>query len=149
MESNDYFGYAQLIIRRPVKEVFNAFTDPAVTTKFWFTHGSDVLAHGKKVIWKWEMYNLEVPVNVLEMIPLKKILIEWGAGEQASKALFLFEERGRDRTFVNVKSYGFKDQGDELIEKIRDTTGGFNLVLAAAKAWLEHGVELKVVEDKG
>jgi uncharacterized protein YndB with AHSA1/START domain len=28
---------AEMLIRRPVAEVFEAFVDPAVTTRFWFT----------------------------------------------------------------------------------------------------------------
>jgi len=34
---------AQMLIRRPVSEVFQAFVDPAVTTKFWFTKSSGPL----------------------------------------------------------------------------------------------------------
>lgn len=28
---------AEMLIRKPVEEVFEAFVDPAVTTRFWFT----------------------------------------------------------------------------------------------------------------
>jgi uncharacterized protein YndB with AHSA1/START domain len=28
---------AEMLIRKPVEEVFEAFVNPAVTTKFWFT----------------------------------------------------------------------------------------------------------------
>ena len=39
----------QMLIRKPVAEVFEAFVDPAVTSKFWFTKGSERLATGKSV----------------------------------------------------------------------------------------------------
>jgi uncharacterized protein YndB with AHSA1/START domain len=29
-----------MLIRRPVTEVFQAFVDPEITSKFWFTKGS-------------------------------------------------------------------------------------------------------------
>jgi len=29
-----------MLIRRPVAEVFEAFVDPAITTRFWFTRSS-------------------------------------------------------------------------------------------------------------
>ena len=32
------------LIRRPPAEVFAAFTDPAITTRFWFTKSSGTLA---------------------------------------------------------------------------------------------------------
>jgi hypothetical protein len=33
-----------MLIRRPVEEVFNAFVDPTVTTRFWFSRSSGQLA---------------------------------------------------------------------------------------------------------
>ncbi len=51
-------------------------------------------------------------------------------------------------TFVTLINHSFSGSGDEKVAKAIDSTGGFNLVIAAAKAWLEHGIELKVVEAK-
>ena len=34
------------------------------------------------------------------------------------------------------------------MNKIVDLTGGFALVLAAAKAYLEHGIDLNIVADR-
>ena len=47
----------QMLIRKPVATVFEAFIDPAVTTNFWFTKSSGKLEVGKKIVWEWEMYN--------------------------------------------------------------------------------------------
>jgi uncharacterized protein YndB with AHSA1/START domain len=46
---------AEMLIRKPPAEVFNAIIDPAVTTKFWFTKSSGKLEPGKRVRWDWEM----------------------------------------------------------------------------------------------
>lgn len=147
-DNNPYFAQASILIRKPVNEVFEAFTDPDITTHFWFTHGSSRLEEGKIVEWKWEMYNLEVPIHVTTLNANSKIIFDWGAGTQKSTVVFDFESRGPDRTAVMVKNYGFQGNQNEVLDWMRDSTGGFNLVLAAAKAWLEHGIELKVVEDK-
>jgi len=40
---------AQMLIRKPVAEVFEAFVDPAITTKFWFTESSGRLEPGKTI----------------------------------------------------------------------------------------------------
>lgn len=37
---------AQMLVRRPAAEVFPAFADPAVTSRFWFSKGSGRLEHG-------------------------------------------------------------------------------------------------------
>ena len=145
---NDYFADASILIRKPVDEVFQAFVDPDVTTKFWFTHGTGILEQGKNVDWIWEMYDLTVPVYVKTLVPNKEIVVDLGSGEQHSIAKFTFEARDDQSTAVFVINYDFKEGEDKIMDRIRDSTGGFNLVLAAAKAWLEHGIMLHVVRDK-
>ena len=39
---------AKMLIRKPVSQVFEAFIDPALTSNFWFTKGSDKLEVNKK-----------------------------------------------------------------------------------------------------
>ena len=41
-----------MLIRKPVAEVFEAFINPNITTKFWFTKGSGRLEAGKQVQWE-------------------------------------------------------------------------------------------------
>ena len=41
---------AEMLIRRPVAEVFEAFINPTITTKFWFTRSSGRLEPGSQVI---------------------------------------------------------------------------------------------------
>jgi uncharacterized protein YndB with AHSA1/START domain len=51
---------AQMLVRRPVAEVFEAFIDPAITSKFWFTKGSGRLDAGRRIGWDWEMFDVSV-----------------------------------------------------------------------------------------
>src|SRR5260221_710594 len=55
---------AEMLIRKPIAKVFEAFVDPAITTKFWFTKGSGRLETGKQIHWDWEMYDISVQVTV-------------------------------------------------------------------------------------
>ena len=66
------FAKAEMLIRRPVKEVFEAIINPAVTTKFWFTKSSGRLDENMRVDWVWEMYNHSVPVFIKSIQPPKK-----------------------------------------------------------------------------
>lgn len=136
----------QMLIRRPVREVFNAFIDPAITTNFWFTKSSGELKTGETVTWEWEMYNVSADVVVKEIIENELIRLEWG--EPATTVEFIFKAFANDTTYVIIKNYGFHQQGDELIEAIKDNTGGFTTVLDGAKAYLEHGIKLNLVADK-
>ena len=69
----------EMLIRRPVAEVFEAFINPDITTKFWFTKSSGRLEAGKQIRWDWEMYNSGTDVNVKAIEPNKRILVEWMA----------------------------------------------------------------------
>ena len=49
---------AEMLIRKPVTNVFEAFVDPMITSKFWFSRGSAKLEAGKTVRWDWKMYRV-------------------------------------------------------------------------------------------
>jgi uncharacterized protein YndB with AHSA1/START domain len=49
---------AEMLIRRPAAEVYEAFVDPEITSKFWFTHGSGRLDGGGAIRWQWRMYGI-------------------------------------------------------------------------------------------
>jgi uncharacterized protein YndB with AHSA1/START domain len=137
---------AQMMIRRPVAEVFMAFIDPAITTNFWFTKSSGPLETGKTVKWEWEMYNVSALVNVKEIIPNKKITVEWG--EPPTTVDYEFTSLSGGTTYVVIKNYGFNVEGDALIQAVKDNTGGFTTVLDGLKAWLEFNIRLNLVADK-
>jgi uncharacterized protein YndB with AHSA1/START domain len=133
-------------IRRPPSEVFRAFVDPAVTTRFWFTKSSGRLVPGASVRWEWEMYGVSAEVSVKELEKDRRVLIEWGDGDEATTVEFRLIPWDDD-TYVQVTETGFSGDGDEIVARIADSTGGFTNVLCALKALLEHDVELNVVLD--
>jgi uncharacterized protein YndB with AHSA1/START domain len=137
---------AQMLIRKPAAIVFEAFIDPELTKNFWFTKGSDKLAAGKTITWEWEMYNVSTSVFVKEILPDKKISIDWG--EPKTAVDFHFEELSDGSTYVIITNYGFDKQGDELLAVINDSTGGFTTVLDGLKAFLEHNINLNLIADK-
>ena len=136
----------QMMIRKPISEVFQAIVDPGITTKFWFTKSSGKLEKGKTVTWEWEMYGVADEIKVLELVPNKKIGIEWD--NPTTKVDFEFSELSEQMTYVTIKNYGFHQTGNELIEAIKNNTGGFTTVLDGLKAYLEFGIELNLVRDK-
>lgn len=138
---------AQMLVRRPVAEVFGAFIDPAVTTRFWFSRSSGRLDVGERVRWEWEMYGVSTNVEVKAVEPNKRILIEWDGYTSRNTVEWLFTPHGADQTFVTVSERGFTGDGDEVVKQTLDSTGGFNLLLAGLKVYLEHGIEPKFVLD--
>ena len=139
---------AAMLIRRPVAEVFEAIVDPAITTQFWFTGSSGRLEPGKQVQWDWEMYNFSMQVHVKAVEQNKRILMEWQAGETPTAVEWLFDARPGETTFVSVANTGFGGDPGEAVKQALDSTGGFALVLAGLKAFLEHKIRLNLVPDR-
>jgi uncharacterized protein YndB with AHSA1/START domain len=137
---------AGMLIRRPAAEVFEAFADPAVTARFWFSKGSGRLEPGARVRWAWEMYGIGSDVVVKAVEPGRRILIDWD--EPATEVEWTFAPRGPERTWVEVENRGFHGDADAQAARALDSTGGFALVLAGAKIWLEHGIEPGFVLDR-
>ena len=137
-----------MLIRRPAAEVFEAFVDPRVTTRFWFTRGSGRLGPGKQVQWDWEMYGISVPVTVRAFEPSRRLAIEWPGYSGPTTVEWTFTPHGENATFVRITEAGFTGEPASLVKQVADSTQGFSLVLAGLKALLEHGVELNLVADR-
>lgn len=136
-----------MLIRRPAVDVFEAFVNPAITSKFWFSRGSARLEVGKPVQWDWEMYGMSITVKAKTLEPHRRIVIEWPSYKGQTAVEWEFEPVAAG-TFVNVSERGFTGTGDELVQQVTDSTGGFSLVLAGLKALLEHDVKLNLVVDR-
>lgn len=139
---------AEMLIRKPAMEVYEAFIDPAITTRFWFSRGSGKLEAGKQVRWDWEMYGASAVVDVIALDPGKRILIEWGAEDERTTVEWVFIEREPGTTFVSITNAGFKGDGDTLVAMAIGSATGFELVLAGLKAYFEHGIELNLIANR-
>jgi uncharacterized protein YndB with AHSA1/START domain len=137
-----------MLIRKPVADVFEAFVNPDITTKFWFTKSSGRLETGKQVQWEWEMYNVSASVTVKVIEPNKRIVIEWPGYSGLSTVEWMFAPQKDGATFVRISEAGFTGDGDELVKQVTDSTQGFTLVLAGLKALLEHNIQLNLVADR-
>lgn len=138
---------AEMLIRKPVDAVFEAFVNPDVTTRFWFTRSSGRLCEAQRVTWEWGMFNMSMQVTVLELAQDERILMEWGGPEKPTIVEWQFKPRG-DSTYVSVTNRGFDGDRPQQTAAAVDATEGFALVLVGAKAWLEHGLRLNLIVDR-
>ena len=137
-----------MLIRKPVADVFEAFINPDITTKFWFTKSSGRLEPGKQVQWEWEMYDVSIPVTATAVESNQRIVIEWPGYGGLSTVTWTFEPHAEGTTFVSITEAGFTGDGDELVQQATASTQGFTLVLAGLKALLEHNIQLNLVADR-
>jgi uncharacterized protein YndB with AHSA1/START domain len=136
-----------MLIRSPAAEVFEAFVEPAITTRFWFTKGSGRLAVGRQIRWEWEMYGFSMLVTAQVVEPNERLVVEWPTDRGPTTVEWRFTPHP-DGTSVAVTHTGFAGDGDEVVKQVAGSVEGFSLVLAALKAFLEHGIRLAVVADR-
>ena len=148
MNQNAIQAKAEMLVRKPVAEVFEAFINPEITTKFWFTKSSGKLEAGKQVTWTWEMYNVSAQVSVKDIEENQRILIEWGDPGEVTTVEWIFTPYENEATFVSITNFGFQGDGDSVVAQALDSTGGFTWVLAGLKAYLEHNVILNLIADR-
>lgn len=138
---------AEMLIRKPPAEVFEAFVDPKLTTRFWFTKSTGRVERGSQLTWTWEMYGHSVQVNVKEVELNKRILIEWGNYGEMTSVEWVFTPYENNTTYVTITNSGFHGDGDKVVNDALDSKGGFTWVLAGLKALLEHNIELNAIVD--
>lgn len=139
---------AEMLIRKPVAEVFEAFIDPDLTSKFWFSRGSARLEPGRDLTWHWDMYGVSMPVQVRAVEPHQRIAIDWPGEGGDTQVEWRFTQRPDGTTFVSIVNTGFRGDDDSILRQVVDSTEGFALVLSGLKAWCEHGLRLNLVADR-
>ena len=150
MNTNELLAKARARIRRSPSEVFAAFADAGNVSKFWFTRRDEGLQEGESVTWfvgcGEDAYSFDVLVK--EIHEPSKIVIEWaGLDEKRTRVSWSFEETEEGDTILTIEESGFSGNRDAIVERVLDSTCGFNQVIIAAKALVEYGIELNVVTD--
>ena len=144
----DFVAVSEMLIRRPVAQVFEAFINPTLTARFWFSEGSGRLEPGKRITWTWKWYGFSVDADVREVELNRRILVEWSGYGYSTPIEWRFAERPDGTTLVTITNKGFQGTIEETAKSVVAATEGFAFVLAGAKAWLEHGIALNLVPDR-
>lgn len=144
-------------VSRPVHEVFEAVADPAKLSGYFTTGGAvGRLETGQTVQWEFADFPGAFPVEVIEVVQDQKIVLKWEASEGAP-------EDGQPEVGANylttvTMSFSLLDDGARTLVRIaeegwRETPAGlkasygncmgWSQMLAALKAYVEHGLNLR------
>ena len=134
---------SSMLIRRPVAEVFRAFVEPSMITRFWLEATTGPLAKGAQVTWRFLVPGATETVTVTAFDDQKRIAFDWSDGISVSMT---FEPYGKNSTTLAVKATGFRGKTPEAAAV--DATEGFTIVLCDLKTLLETGQSAGLVRDK-
>ncbi len=143
----------QTTISRTAKDVFEAVADPEMLTQYFVDRTSGRLAPGERIAWHWDAWG-DYPVAVDEVIPNERISlrinsVEWKKTEGDAYDVRVdieIQEMEPGKTMLKISETGWKDDADG-IKASYENCGGWQHMADCAKAWLEHGIDLRS-EDK-
>lgn len=146
-------------IARPVHEVFEAVADPDKLSHYFTTGGAKGrLETGATVTWDFADFPGAFPVRVIEVEPDRKIVLEWKANEgeppnveggsmteldyNTTVTMTFTALDGDTRTMVEIEEKGWRET-EGALKASYGNCQGWAQMLAALKAWLEHGINLR------
>ncbi|RZJ17934.1 MAG: ATPase [Brevundimonas sp.] len=143
-------------IARPVEEVFEAVADPAKLSRYFTTGGAvGPLEGGATVQWEFADFPGAFPVQVIEVEKNRRIVISWEANEgppddgdpvvrvaYMTTVVFTFDALDDGRTLVTIEEGGWRETPTGLKAAFGNCQG-WSQMLAALKAWVEHGINLR------
>jgi uncharacterized protein YndB with AHSA1/START domain len=148
-------------IAKPVHEVFEAVADPQQLSHYFTTGGAKGrLETGATVTWDFHDYPGAFPVQVIEVVPDQRIVLQWDASEgeppnveDASRpemagagykttVTMTFKALDDGRTLVEVAEEGWRENQGALQASYGNCQGWTGMLLAL-KVWVEHGINLR------
>jgi uncharacterized protein YndB with AHSA1/START domain len=136
-------------VSRPCAEVYEAVADPDQLSRYFTTGGArGRLEPGTDVTWDFHDFPGAFPVRVVEADPPRRIVIEWDGRETSgdrgtTTTTFEFEPLDADtRTLVTITESSWRPTPDGARNAFGNCEGWTGM-LAALKAWVEHGINLR------
>ncbi|TFB15115.1 hypothetical protein E3U55_12365 [Filobacillus milosensis] len=130
-------------ILKPSYEVFEAFVDPSKIGNFWFSSSSERWQEGKTITLRYNEYDVQGDIKILEIDENKKIVFGWGDNGDGHVITILLNEFDDGSTIIEIKEEGFNENDEQLINQLLDNKEGWVYMLTCLKGYLEHGVNLR------
>ncbi len=136
-----------IIVNRPRTQVFEAVADPKELSAYFTTGGaSGRLDKGATVTWDFADFPGAFPVHVSDVVADEKIVFSWKAYEPDTdyqvEVTMRFSDVGEGRTKVEVEERGWRST-EAAVKASYGNCMGWSQMLAALKAWAEHGINLR------
>ncbi len=130
-------------IFKPANEVFEAFVDPLKIGKFWFSMSSERWEQGKTITLRYDEYDAQGDIKIIEIELNKKIVFQWGANEEGHRVTITLNELSNSESIIEINEEGFDENEDNIISQMLDNKEGWVYMLTCLKGYLEYGVNLR------
>ncbi len=133
----------QMGILKPAHEVFEAIVDPDKMNKYFITTSTGRMESGKILTWSWKDYDVSHEVKVQNVEKDKLVSFTWEGSGVECLVVISFEPKGEKGTLVKITESDWPADF-EGAKKCMGQVEGWTNFLCCLKAYLEHGVNLRV-----
>lgn len=130
----------KLKINQPANKVFEAIISPTEIGNYWFSSSSERWGEGKRITLKYDEYQAEGVITVLELEADKKILFVWGEEHGEVTMVTITLEESQKETIISVVESGFNAHDPEIVAKMMGQKEGWVYTLTCLKGYLENGI---------
>ena len=130
-------------IFKPVNDVFESFIDPSKIGNFWFSSSSERWEQGKTITLRYDEYDAQGDIKIMEIEENKKIVFRWGYTGEGHAVTITLNEFNNSSTIIEVNEEGFNEKDDNLINNLLDNKEGWVYMLTCLKGYLEYGANLR------
>ncbi|MBP1950885.1 uncharacterized protein YndB with AHSA1/START domain [Virgibacillus litoralis] len=129
-------------IHKTVNEVFEAIVDPVKIGNYWFSSSSERWEQGKSVTLRYDEYEAEGVISILEVEESKKIVFSWGVEHGEETVVTITLKKLDDKsTIIEVTESGLREDDPEIVNKMIGQKEGWVYMLSCLKGYLEYGVK--------
>jgi uncharacterized protein YndB with AHSA1/START domain len=141
-------------IAKPVAEVFEAIADPSELSRYFTTGGAKGrLETGSTVTWDFHDFPGAFPVWVIEVVPERRIVLQWEAGDEPPSNANEANASGRYKTTVTITLEPLDDGQRTLVsiseEGWRQTEAGLKSSYGNCQGWMQMLCALKAYKEYG
>ena len=131
-------------IGRSVPEVFEAFVNPDILSRYFTTGGAKGrIEAGAIVMWDFHDFPGAFPVQIVEVEENQRVVFKWDDGNGGETTVTIrFEPTGDGRTIVSIAEEGWPATAQGFGQSYSNCMG-WSQMLSAMKAWVEHGINLR------
>lgn len=124
----------QLLIQRPVEEVFQLMIDAERISSFWLANSQGPLREGEQYTWLWTEFGESLKIYIDKIIPLQLISTVWQDTQLTID--YEFVKLTPEATYVTFKAYNFKETGEKLVRAITDQGSMLKIALNELELYL-------------
>lgn len=132
----------EIQIQKPVSEVFEAIVNPSKMSKYFISKSTGHMEEGKKIIWNFPEFDVDVPIKVCKMEKDRYISYSWDIDDQELLVEITLTSKENNSTLVSITEKS-RDCDDLGIIWLKRNTAGWTNFLACLKAFLEYGINLR------